>query len=262
VRLDPTRALTQRLREQLAGNGQRFALAYAGAPPMRILRATPVVRDQPPVVRPRGAWDREPVADAAEDPQVVLDAKVRRALDGGAAALSAVTTEVTAELPGPERFVEAGRWPRQSPSSRVMSDRAPWVAAATSVGSGASRGAETAMTGARYGSCRTSCSTRASGARPRAAARRHVDRDDFAGTLLTDAQGTWAFYRRYGELIHKADGYFYLLPSGEKLSRRQLGAGDMLVSLALLCSIRRRSSGAAGHVGTDAQLASCSAATR
>ena len=109
VRLDPTRALTQRLREQLAGNGQRFALAYAGAPPMRILRETPVVRDRPPVVRPRAAWDREPVADAGEDPQVALDAKVQRALDGGAAALSAVTSEVTAELPGPERFVEAGR---------------------------------------------------------------------------------------------------------------------------------------------------------
>jgi chromosome partition protein MukF len=109
VRLDPTRALTQRLREQLAGNGQRFALAYAGAPPMRILRETPVVRDRPPVVRPRAAWDREPVPDAGEDPQVALDAKVQRALDGGAAALSAVTSEVTAELPGPERFVEAGR---------------------------------------------------------------------------------------------------------------------------------------------------------
>lgn len=109
VRLDPTRALTQRLREQLAGNGQKFALAYAGAPPMRILRETPVVRDRPPVMRPRAAWDKEPVPDAGEDPQVALDAKVQRALDGGAAALSAVTSEVTAELPGPERFVEAGR---------------------------------------------------------------------------------------------------------------------------------------------------------
>ena len=109
VRLDPTRALTQRLREQLAGNGRRFALAYAGAPPLRILRATPVARDRPPVVRPRAAWDKEPVADEGEDPQAALDAKVKRALDGGAAALSAVTTEVTAELPGAERFVEAGR---------------------------------------------------------------------------------------------------------------------------------------------------------
>jgi chromosome partition protein MukF len=132
VRLDPTRALTQRLREQLAGNGRRFALAYASAPPLRILRAAPVVRDRPPVVRPRAAWDKEPVADEGEDPQVALDAKVQRALDGGARALSAVTTEVTAELPGPERYVEAGRV--ASTVARLAKATAeverPWVAVA------------------------------------------------------------------------------------------------------------------------------------
>jgi chromosome partition protein MukF len=132
VRLDPTRALTQRLREQLAGNGQRFALAYASAPPLRILRATPVVRDRPPVVRPHAPRDREPAADAGEDPQVALDARVQRALDGGAAALSAVTTEVTAELPGPERFVEAGRVANTvARLARAQAERErPWVAVA------------------------------------------------------------------------------------------------------------------------------------
>jgi chromosome partition protein MukE len=34
-------------------------------------------------------------------------------------------------------------------------------------------------------------------------------------------------------LVHKADGYYYLLPTGDKLSRRQLSAGDMLVGQAL-----------------------------
>jgi chromosome partition protein MukE len=68
---------------------------------------------------------------------------------------------------------------------------------------------------------------------------RHVDRDDVAWyALLGDAQDHLeAFYRRYGcELVHKADGYYYLLPTGDKLSRRQLATGDMLVgqSLALL----------------------------
>ena len=65
---------------------------------------------------------------------------------------------------------------------------------------------------------------------------RHIDRDDLAWyTLLTDAQDHLeAFYRRYGgELVHKADGYFYLLPSGDMLSRRQLSPGDMLVGQAL-----------------------------
>ena len=65
---------------------------------------------------------------------------------------------------------------------------------------------------------------------------RHIDRDDLAWyTLLTDAQDHLeTFYRRYGgELVHKADGYFYLLPSGDMLSRRQLAPGDMLVGQAL-----------------------------
>jgi len=65
---------------------------------------------------------------------------------------------------------------------------------------------------------------------------RHVDRDDVAWyALLGDAQDHLeAFYRRYGcELVHKADGYYYLLPTGDKLSRRQLSAGDMLVGQAL-----------------------------
>ncbi len=65
---------------------------------------------------------------------------------------------------------------------------------------------------------------------------RHIDREELVlYALLTDAQDHLeTFYRRYGcELVHKADGYFYLLPTGEKLSRRQLGAGDMLVGQAL-----------------------------
>ncbi len=65
---------------------------------------------------------------------------------------------------------------------------------------------------------------------------RHIARDDGAWyEFLADAQEPLeALYRRYGcELVHKSDGYFYLLPSGEKLPRRQLAAGDMLVGQAL-----------------------------
>jgi chromosome partition protein MukF len=111
VRLDPTRALLQRLRDQLAGAGPRFALACAGAPPIRILRTVAGLPDRPPVVRPRAPREREPEAQATaeEDPQAVLDGKVQRALGAGARALSAVTGEVTADLPAPDRFVEAGR---------------------------------------------------------------------------------------------------------------------------------------------------------
>lgn len=68
---------------------------------------------------------------------------------------------------------------------------------------------------------------------------RHVDRDELAWyQLLVDAQDLLEpFYRRYGcELIHKSDGYFYLLPVGDRLPRRHLAVGDMVVGqgLALL----------------------------
>lgn len=68
---------------------------------------------------------------------------------------------------------------------------------------------------------------------------RHIGRDDGAAyDYLVDAQPLLeAFYRRFGcELVQQSDGYFYLLPSGDRLGRRQLSAGEMLVgqTLALL----------------------------
>ena len=68
---------------------------------------------------------------------------------------------------------------------------------------------------------------------------RHIGRDD--GTIydyLVDAQALLeGFYGRFGcELVQQSDGYFYLLPLGDRLGRRQLSAGEMLVgqTLALL----------------------------
>jgi chromosome partition protein MukE len=68
---------------------------------------------------------------------------------------------------------------------------------------------------------------------------RHIGRDDgTAYDYLVDAQAILEpFYRRFGcELIQQSDGYFYLLPSGDRLGRRQLSVGEMLVgqTLALL----------------------------
>lgn len=129
VRLDPTRALTQRLRDQLAGNGAKFALTYASAAPMRILRTVPPSRERPAVVRPRAPRDREPVTEPAADPQAVLAAKVRTALVEGARTLSAVTSQVTAELPPSERFIEAGRIAHTvAQIARVSAEiERPWV---------------------------------------------------------------------------------------------------------------------------------------
>ncbi len=68
---------------------------------------------------------------------------------------------------------------------------------------------------------------------------RHIGRDDgTAYDYLVDAQAILeGFYRRFGcELVQQSDGYFYLLPSGDRLGRRHLSAGEMLVgqTLALL----------------------------
>ncbi|HEX7837285.1 MAG TPA: chromosome partition protein MukE [Kofleriaceae bacterium] len=86
---------------------------------------------------------------------------------------------------------------------------------------------------------------------------RHIDRDDVAWyALLGDAQDHLeALYRRYGcELIHKADGYYYLLPTGDKLSRRQLSAGDMLVGQALALLYLHPSTVERGGLHTQEEL--------
>ncbi|HHH29128.1 MAG TPA: condensin subunit E [Polyangiaceae bacterium] len=65
---------------------------------------------------------------------------------------------------------------------------------------------------------------------------RHIGRDD--GTVydyLVDALDYLEpFYRRFGaELVQRSDGYFHLLPSGDRLGRRHLSAGEMLVGQTL-----------------------------
>ncbi len=65
---------------------------------------------------------------------------------------------------------------------------------------------------------------------------RHIGRDDAAAyEYLVDAQAVLeAFYRRFGcELVQQSDGYFYLLPAGDRLGRRRLTLGEMLVGQAL-----------------------------
>jgi chromosome partition protein MukE len=65
---------------------------------------------------------------------------------------------------------------------------------------------------------------------------RHIDRDDAVWyAFLVDGQDHLEpLYRRYGcELVHKTDGYFYLLPTNERLGRRHLSPPEMLVGQAL-----------------------------
>jgi chromosome partition protein MukE len=65
---------------------------------------------------------------------------------------------------------------------------------------------------------------------------RHIDRDDveWFGFLADAADVLEPFYQRFGaELVFRSDGFYYLLPTGERLAKRQLGVAEMLVGQAL-----------------------------
>lgn len=86
---------------------------------------------------------------------------------------------------------------------------------------------------------------------------RHIDRDDGDWyAFVAEAQDHLEqFYRRYGcELVTQSDGYFYLLPTGDQLSRRHLSAGEMLVGQTLALQYLDPSTVQSGGVVTREQL--------
>lgn len=130
VRLDPSRALTARLRDQLSGkSGKRFALAVAATSPPLVLRDVATRPDQPPVKRPRAERDKPPAEAAGVDALAVLEESVRASLDAGATGLRDVTAQVTAALPEDERFRAAGRVAQiVARLARTRADRErPWL---------------------------------------------------------------------------------------------------------------------------------------
>ncbi len=130
VRLDPSRALTARLRDQLSGKGgKRFTLAVATTPAPLLLRDVAPSPDRPPVKRPKAERDKPPSEEASVDPFQVLEDSVRAKLDAGALSLRDVTAQVTAELPEDERFRAAGRVAQiVARLARTHSDRErPWL---------------------------------------------------------------------------------------------------------------------------------------
>ena len=129
VRLDPSRALSQRLRDQLAGRGSRFSLRLAGAAPLRLLREVVQAADTPSVSRPRGSREREPATETGVDPLEALQSSVRDALSAGAQSLAAVTDHVNARVVAQDRFVTAGRVAQASAAlARPAIERErPWV---------------------------------------------------------------------------------------------------------------------------------------
>ena len=92
VRLDPDRALSQRLRDQIAGwPSTPFHMLVAAAPSIRLLRPLEARVDRPPVTRPR--TDRETAPDLVdpEDSGLGIEALVEDALAAGATSLAEVT---------------------------------------------------------------------------------------------------------------------------------------------------------------------------
>lgn len=110
VRLDPQRALSQRLRDQLAGWTERpFALVTTTTPPIRVLRELQAKVERPPVERPQRPLDEALVVEAPDKTPVDLEAKVAALLAQGSDRLSAVVSALLPELPDRERFRVVGR---------------------------------------------------------------------------------------------------------------------------------------------------------
>ncbi len=111
VRLDPARALSQRLREQLASHGQRpFSLTVAAAPSLRVLRTVHARTPSPPVRRLRKPREAPPRAEpVGPDAMSVLEDRVREELANGVDELRELTARILADVPEEERFLVAGR---------------------------------------------------------------------------------------------------------------------------------------------------------
>ena len=129
VRLDPDRALSQRLRDQLARWAEApFYLVAAQAPRPWVLRDPDTRPIRPPVARP--ARDREPdlVPTAPDQAPEDLEARVLRAMEG-ARTLSEVLGTVLPETPPQSRYVTVGRVAGVvARKARPRSERErPWV---------------------------------------------------------------------------------------------------------------------------------------
>ena len=131
VRLDPSRALIQRLREQLSQHVSRpFALAVAAAAAPRLLREIePFKDDKPKVSRPRAERERPPSDSDAVDQHAIVEELVQGALSRGSSGLCEVTQQVNAETADELRFVTAGRVAQVvARLARTTIDRdRPWV---------------------------------------------------------------------------------------------------------------------------------------
>jgi chromosome partition protein MukF len=130
VRLDPDRALSQRLRDQIAAWPEHpFHLVIARAPSIRLLRAMEARIERPKVERPRAVREVDPEWVDSEELLADIATLVREALDGGAATLAEVSSWVLPRLPDPVHYAAAGRVASElTRQARTRSEHErPWV---------------------------------------------------------------------------------------------------------------------------------------
>jgi chromosome partition protein MukF len=130
VRLDPDRALSQRLRDQLAGWPRRpFFIVAAHAPSIRLLRALEARVERPPVGRPRAEREADPAWVAPENLFADIDALVAAAIAEGVATLAGVSARVLPMLPETIHYAATGRIAHAvAQAARVRSERErPWA---------------------------------------------------------------------------------------------------------------------------------------
>jgi chromosome partition protein MukF len=110
VRLDPDRALSQRLLDQVRNWPSRpFAIVVASEARIRLLRSISARGERPSVGRPRADRERELIAGTAENRNVDLEKLVREALRDGHVGLAAVTRRVLPNIDEADRYRSTGR---------------------------------------------------------------------------------------------------------------------------------------------------------
>jgi chromosome partition protein MukF len=130
VRLDPDRALSQRLRDQLAGWPRRpFHLLAAHAASIRLLRPLESRVERPIVARPRAEREAAPEWVEPEDLVAEIESLVEQALATGLTTLAEVSGWVLSRLPAAARYASTGRIADAvARRARVRSERErPWA---------------------------------------------------------------------------------------------------------------------------------------
>ena len=110
VRLDPDRALSQRLRDQVASwPSTPFHLLVAAAPSIRLLRPLESRVERPAVTRPRTDREASPDLVDPEDTGLDIEILVEGALAEGAQSLAEVTKSILPKFPAHRRYAVTGR---------------------------------------------------------------------------------------------------------------------------------------------------------